>query len=97
MRLSLNAAFVGNLKKEDENRTKRLGKERGNSMGANAGVDFLFDIYKGFFLHAGYDMLFIYSKYNGSGCSNAECTRPSNARINDLYHEIVFGLGYMYY
>ena len=98
VRLALNAAFIGNLpKKEAESRTKRLGKERDLSIGAAANMDLLFDIYKGLFIHAGYGMTFMYSKYKGAGCNNSECTRPSNAKVKDLYHEMTFGLGYMYY
>ena len=97
LRIAVKAAFVYNLLKEDPIRYNKLGEKRDMSLGAQAGLDILYDIYKGLFVHAGYNLLFVHSNYSGYGCSDSSCTRPVDSSVNDFYHEIVLGVGYMLY
>ena len=97
VRLSLGASFIANLNKENIDILKKFGKERSLSLGTQASADIMFDIYKGLFLHAGYQLIYMHSTYNGTGCNNETCTRPENAVINDFFHEVILGLGYMLY
>ena len=103
LRLSVKGAFVYHLLSEDGVRVNKLGEKRDMSLGAQGGLDVLYDIYKGLFVHAGYNLLFVHSNYSGFGCSNTmnndskHCTKPKNSTVNDMFHEIVLGVGYMLY
>lgn len=97
VRLSLGASFIANLNKESTDILKKYGKERNLSLGTKASADIMFDIYKGLFLHGGYQLVYMHSTYNGSGCNNDTCSRPENSVIDDFFHEVILGLGYMLY
>ena len=97
VRLNAKALFLANFNEDDEEHVSRLGHERDLSIGANAGMTLMIDMYKGFFIQAGYELNYIYSNYKGFGCNNDKCTRPLDSKVHDMFHEIVLGLGYMVY
>ena len=73
------------------------GNGIGSRIGLNTGLDFSYDIYKGFFARIGYDLSFYSVQYKGNGCLDTNCTSPVKPNSKDFYHEIVLGLGYALY
>ncbi len=76
---------------------KYWGTSIASSVGLSTGLDFSYDIYKGFFVHAGYQFSYNLTKYSGNGCLDKNCSSPSNAEVQEFYHEIMLGLGYALY
>ena len=98
LRLAIKGNFNYNVLNEAPIRYNKLGEKRDLSLGANIGLDLMYDIWKGLFVRAGYDLFIGHNSYKGMGCSDEACTKgPRDSTTNVLLHEIKLGLGYMLY
>lgn len=101
LRLKTDLGFYINAGHDDLKKFAKLGTARDYSWGLNIGLKFMYDIWKGIYVQAGYDFKYIDTKYKGVGTvklsSNAKVENPKDASIKDMYHEIMLGFGYMFY
>lgn len=73
------------------------GSRKDSSWGTNILANFLYDVYKGIYLRAGYSFTYMGTDFGGIGCLDSQCSVPKEAYSKDMYHEIMLGIGYMLY
>ena len=100
LRLKADLGFYINLGHDDVKKFSKLGTARDYSWGMDLALLLMYDIWKGIYIQAGYDFKYINSRYSGTGAvklSERSYMNPKDAVIKDMYHEIILGLGYMFY
>ncbi|MBO4350661.1 MAG: hypothetical protein J6A01_06945 [Proteobacteria bacterium] len=96
-RMDIGAAADISIKQPQIQKLAKWGSMVKSSWGLTVDAHFKYDIYKGFFVRAGYALTYMNTQFGGTGCLDKQCTAPSDAKSTDLYHEIQLGLGYMLY
>ena len=81
----------------DPQKLIQWGMQKDSSWGTNVTANLLYDVYKGIYLRAGYSFSYYNTEFNGTGCLDTHCTTPKETYSDDMYHEIMLGIGYMLY
>lgn len=96
-RLQAGLNFYINGGHGDIEKTTKWGTRIDSSWGTNATLNLLYDVYKGIYLRAGYSFTYMGTDFGGIGCVDSLCKGPIDTESDDMYHEIMLGIGYMLY
>lgn len=97
LRAAAHFDFYGNFGQGEAAKTTKWGTSIDSSFGIAAGVNFIYDIWKGIYARVGYDFTLMKTKFGGNGTIGAQHSEPVGAKSADMYHEILIGLGYLLY
>lgn len=97
LRAAAHFDVYGNFGQGDAQKTTKWGNSIDSSWGISAGINFIYDIWRGIYARVGYDFTLMKTNFAGNGTIGAEKAEPVGAESKDMYHEILIGLGYMLY